>query len=187
MVKHKIIVGITGASGAIYARNLLEQLGKFSDQLEEVSVIFSENAKKVWSYELDSDSSQSLPFPVYENTDFFAPMASGSARFDAMIICPCSMGTLGKIAHGIADNLIVRSADVMLKERRKLILVPRECPYNLIHLENMKSITLAGGIIAPANPSFYSKPGSIEELVGTVTHRVLELAGFSLETYRWKS
>ena len=114
-----------------------------------------------------------------------APFASGSARYGTMIVCPCSMGMLGRIASGISSDLSTRAADVILKERRKLILVLRETPYNLIHINNMKTITEAGGIICPATPSFYSKPASIEELSLTVVDRVLDLAGFDLSTYRW--
>ncbi|MFC2138288.1 UbiX family flavin prenyltransferase, partial [Bacteroidota bacterium] len=123
-----------------------------------------------------------LPFFKYDVNDFFSPAASGSANYDAMIIIPCSMGTLGKIAHGTSDDLIIRAADVMLKEKRKLILVPRETPYNLIHIENMKLITLAGGIICPASPSFYSKPETINDLVDTIVERVLHLTGFKCNT-----
>ncbi len=114
-----------------------------------------------------------------------APFASGSARFDTMIICPCSMGTLGRIAGGISNDLTTRAADVVLKERRKLILVVRETPYNLIHINNMKLVTEAGGIICPATPSFYSKPSSFEQLAATVVDRVIDLCGLENTTYRW--
>ncbi len=121
----------------------------------------------------------------FSKTDFMAPFASGSGDYDIMIIVPCSMGTLGRIAAGISDDLISRAADVVLKERRKLICVVRETPYNLIHLRNMETITLAGGIICPATPSFYSKPNTIEEVAATVIDRVLDLAGIKIDTYRW--
>ena len=114
-----------------------------------------------------------------------APFASGSARYDTMIVCPCSMGLLARIAHGFSADLTTRAADVILKERRKLIVVPREAPFNLIHLNNMKIITEAGGIICPATPSYYSKPQTIEELAATVVDRVLDLAGFDLKSFRW--
>ena len=117
--------------------------------------------------------------------DFNAPFASGSGQFDTMIIIPCSMGTLGRIASGISNDLISRAADVILKERRKLICVVRDTPYNLIHIRNMETITLAGGIICPAAPSFYSKPTSIEQVAATVVDRVLDLAGFDIKTFRW--
>lgn len=111
--------------------------------------------------------------------------ASGSGQYDTMIIAPCSMGTLGRIASGISNDLITRAADVVLKERRKLICMARETPYNLIHIRNMEAITLAGGIICPATPSFYSMPKTIEEVAATVTDRILDLAGFDISTYRW--
>ena len=124
-------------------------------------------------------------FKIYNLNDYNAPFASGSARYDTMIICPCSMGTLGRIAHGISDDLIGRAADVILKERRKLILVPRETPLSLIHLSNLEILAKSGAIICPAIPSFYSKPVTISDLVNTVVFRVLDLAGFELDTYRW--
>ena len=123
----------------------------------------------------------------YQPGNFFAPMASGSAGYDAMIVCPCTMGTLGRIAAGVSSDLLTRAADVMLKERKKLILVPREAPFSLIHLNNMKLLTEAGAIICPASPSFYSKPATIEDVAMTVVDRVLALAGFDLESYAWGS
>ena len=121
----------------------------------------------------------------YSQQDFNAPFASGSGQYDTMIIIPCSMGTLGRIASGISNDLISRAADVILKERRKLICVLRDTPYNLIHIRNMETITLAGGIICPATPSFYSKPTTIEEVAATVVDRVIDLAGLQNESYRW--
>ena len=114
-----------------------------------------------------------------------APFASGSAKFDTMIICPCSMGILGRIATGVSNDLTTRAADVILKERRRLILVIRDTPYNLIHINNMKTITEAGGIICPATPSFYSNPKTFEDLAATVIDRVIDLAGLDQSTYRW--
>jgi len=184
-MKHKIIIGITGASGAIYGKLLLEKLAQLKDQLEDTAVVFSENSKAVWKFELGAFEPENLPFRIYRPDDFFAPPASGSSGFDSMIVCPCTMGTLGRIASGVSNDLLTRSADVMLKERKKLILVPREAPYNLIHLNNMKLLTEAGAIICPASPSFYSKPASIEEAVMTIVDRVLILAGFEIQTYRW--
>ena len=189
-MKHKIVIGITGASGSIYAQALLKKLEDIKDQLESCSVIFSDNAKSVWEYELGNKDYELLPnhyslLNTCSNNDMFAAPASGSAGYDAMIICPCTMGTLGRIAHGTSDNLIVRAADVILKERKKLILVTREMPLSLIHLNNMKLITEAGGIICPASPSFYSKPDSIDKLVNTVVDKVLSLAGFSFPHYKW--
>lgn len=185
MKKHKVVVGVTGASGAVYAKVLFDKLSKMHDQLEEVGVVMSDNAGDVWQYELGNDSYKDIPFRVYSKTDFMAPFASGSARYGTMIICPCSMGTLARIAQGVSNDLMTRAADVILKERRKLILVTRDTPLSLIHLENMRTVTLAGGIIAPASPSFYSKPDSFESLAATVVDRVLDLAGFENVTYRW--
>jgi 4-hydroxy-3-polyprenylbenzoate decarboxylase len=122
---------------------------------------------------------------IFETDDFKAPFASGSARYDTMIIIPCSMGTLGRIATGISTDLITRAADVILKERRKLICVIRDMPYNLIHIRNMETVTLAGGIICPATPSFYSKPSTLEAVAATVVDRVIDLAGFDQKSFRW--
>jgi 4-hydroxy-3-polyprenylbenzoate decarboxylase len=184
-MKRKIVVAVTGASGAVYASVLFRKLREVKDQLEEVAVVFSSNARDIWNYELKDNFDATFPFRVYEKDDFYAPFASGSSHFDTMIICPCSMGTLGRIAHGISDDLITRSADVILKERRQLILVPRETPFSLIHIENMKTITLAGGIICPAIPSFYSKPETIEQAVETVVERILNLAAFNIDSFQW--
>src|SRR5690606_30266509 len=155
---------VTGASGSIYAKVLFDRLVLLKDQLSEVGVVMSDNAKAVWELELGNSNFRSYPFTFYKKNDFFAPFASGSAGYDTLLICPCSMGVIGRIAGGISNDLVTRAADVILKERRKLILVPRETPYNLIHLQNMKTITEAGGIICPASPSFYSMPQSFEEL-----------------------
>jgi len=184
-MKRKIVVAVTGASGAIYASVLFKKLREIKNQLDEVAVVFSANAHDIWDYELKENFDAVFPFRVYEKDDFYAPFASGSSNFDALIVCPCSMGTLGRIAHGISNDLITRAADVMLKERRKLILVPRESPFSLIHIENMKTITLAGGIICPAIPSFYSKPETLEQAVETVVERILNLAGFNIESFQW--
>ena len=184
-MQRKIIVAVTGASGSIYADLLFRKLNNLSDRPEEIGVIFSDKAKEIWKYELNVEYVHEKPFKLYSNKDFYAPFASGSSAFDTMIICPCSMGLLGRIAGGISDDLITRAADVMLKERRRLILVPRETPFSLIHLENMRTITLAGGIICPANPSFYSKPETIGQLVETVVDRILQLAGIDLKYLRW--
>ena len=184
-MKQKIIIGITGASGAIYGKLLLEKLTGLQSQMEDCGVIFSNNAKDVWKYELGGFDVSTLPYKIYEPDDFFAPMASGSAGYDTMIICPCTMGTLGRIAAGVSNDLMTRAADVILKERKKLILVTREMPYNLIHLNNMKLLTEAGAIICPASPSFYNNPSTIEELVLTVIDRVLNLSGFEFPSFHW--
>ena len=157
-VSRKIIVAITGASGSIYALRLLEKLTSLKTPPSEIAVVFSDNAREIWKYETGKQFVAKAPAKVYNNDDFYVPFASGSSDFDTMIICPASMGILGRIANGTSDDLIARAADVMLKERRKLILVPRETPYNLIHIRNMETLTLAGAIICPATPSFYSKP-----------------------------
>lgn len=183
----KIAVAITGASGAIYASLLLQKLEALNAQCAEVSVVMSDNAKLVWQTELETDSYKNIPFRFFEKTDFNAPFASGSAKYDALIVIPCSMGTLGRIAGGFSNDLVTRAADVMLKERRKLLLVIRDTPYNLIHIKNMETVTLAGGIICPATPSFYSKPATIEAAAQTVVDRVLDLAGFNNASYRWGS
>lgn len=184
--KKRIIIGVTGASGAIYAKNLISKIYNIGNQVEEAGLILTDNAKKVWKYELENDDYKKLPYKIYENDDFFAPFASGSAKFNVMIICPCTMGTLGKIANGISNDLLTRAADVILKERKKLILVTREMPLNLIHIENFKKLTHTGAILCPASPSFYAKPKSIDDLVNTVVDRVIDLAGFDYETYRWQ-
>jgi 4-hydroxy-3-polyprenylbenzoate decarboxylase len=185
--KQKIVVAITGASGSIYAKVLLQKLEQLQSQVETVALVMSDNAKDVWKFELGSDSYEKLPFKIYSKSDFFAPFASGSAKFSTMIICPCSMGTLARIASGISNDLTTRAADVMLKERRKLILVTRDTPLSLIHINNMKTVTEAGGIICPASPSFYSKPSTFEELAATVTDRVLDLCGLEHKSFRWSS
>lgn len=183
--KKKIIVAVTGASGSIYAKVLLDKLVKLQDQIESVGIIMSDNAKDVWKFELNDTSFENLPFKVYDKNDFFAPFASGSAKYEYMVICPCSMGTMARIATGISNDLTTRAADVILKERRKLILVARDTPLSLIHIENMRTITLAGGIIMPAAPSYYSRPSSFEELAATVVDRIIDQIGLSQDTYRW--
>lgn len=179
----KIAVGVTGASGAIYAKMLLAALQNRTDV--EVALVMSDNARTVWQHELGNEDHKDLPFKVWDKNDFMAPFASGSSSYSALIICPCSMGTLGRVAGGISNDLITRAADVMLKERRKLICVVRETPYNLIHIRNMAAVTEAGGIICPATPSFYSRPQTIEEAAMTVIHRVLQLAGIDGGGYKW--
>ena len=184
-MKHKVIIGLTGASGMIYGKRLLEKLMTLQEQIQICSVILSEHAREVWEYEIGSFESFKIPFHVYELGNLFAPMASGSSGYDSMIICPCTMGTLGRIASGIATDLMTRAADVILKERKKLILVPREAPYNMIHLNNMKIVADAGAVICPASPSFYSKPASLEELIMTIVDRVLLLTSFEIGSYHW--
>lgn len=184
-MKKKIVIAVTGASGSIYANLLLKKLQQLNNQWDDLGLVMTENAREVWKIELDNDSYNELKLHIYNTQDFNAPFASGSGQFDTMIIIPCSMGTLGRIASGISNDLISRTADVILKERRKLICVVRDTPYNLIHIQNMETVTLAGGIICPATPSFYSNPKTIEEVAATVVDRVIDLAGLQNESYRW--
>jgi 4-hydroxy-3-polyprenylbenzoate decarboxylase len=184
-MKQKVVLAVGGSSGSIYAKVLMDTLVDLQDQWEEVGVVMSSNARFNWEYELGDREFENYPFSFYEKNDFMAPFASGSARFGVMIVCPCSMGVMGRIASGVSTDLTTRAADVILKERRRLILIPRDTPYNLIHINNMKLLTEAGAIICPATPSFYSRPESFEQLARTVTDRVLDLAGFNLDSYRW--
>ena len=184
---NKIAIAITGASGAIYAKLLIEKLLVIKDQWNSLGIVMSNNAKEVWKTELENEDYKNYPVAFFDKYDFYAPFASGSAQYNIMIIAPCSMGTLGRIANGISDDLITRAADVMLKERRKLILMIRETPYNLVHIKNMETVTLAGGIICPATPSYYHRPKSPEEIALTVIDRILDLAGFEITSNRWKS
>ncbi len=181
----KIIVAITGASGSIYAKVLMDRLKELHSQLDAVGVVMSDNAKDVWQFELGNTSYADYPFVFFEKNDFYAPFASGSARYDTMIVCPCSMGTLARIAQGTSSDLTTRAADVILKERRKLVLVTRETPLSPIHLSNMQAVTAAGAVVCPASPSFYSLPDSFEALAATVVDRVLSLVGLEVDSYQW--
>ena len=183
--RRKIILAVTGASGSVYALKLLLKLQQLKSPPEEIAVIFSDTAREIWEAETGQKYVASFPSKEYGNKSFYAPFASGSSRFDTMIICPASMGAIGRIANGTSDDLISRSADVILKERRRLILVPRESPYNLIHINNLKTVTLAGAIVCPASPSFYSNPKTIDDLVMTVVDRITDLAGFDSNGFRW--
>jgi flavin prenyltransferase len=186
----KIVVAVGGSSGSIYTKVLFDRLISLSDQIEKVGVVMSENAKFNWELELKNDDYKSLQdnnelFHFYDKNDFMAPFASGSAKYETMIVCPCSMGLMGRIATGISNDLVTRAADVILKERRRLILMIRDTPYSLIHINNMKAITESGGIICPASPSFYSDPKDFEALAATVVDRAIDLAGLDLNSYRW--
>ena len=185
MSSRKIAIAVTGASGAIYARLLFDKMLNLKSQVAEVAVVMSDNARTVWKYELGNEDYKNYDFQFYDKNDFMSPIASGSARFDTMIICPCSAGTLGRIAGGISNDLTTRAADVILKERRKLILVLRETPLNLIQINNMKAVTEAGAIVCPATPSFYSLPKTLDEVAETVINRVIDLARLEDESYRW--
>ncbi len=184
--KKNILVAITGASGAIYAKQLLEKLNDLKEKESlEISVIYSKTGKEVAIHEIGYDFVKELNLKTYEDNNFYAPFASGSSPADILVIAPCSMGTLGRIANGFSDSLITRAADVVLKERKKLILLTRETPLNLIHIKNMVLISLSGGIIFPASPSFYNKPTNIEDLVNTVIFRILDLMQIEITYDRW--
>jgi 4-hydroxy-3-polyprenylbenzoate decarboxylase len=171
----KLVVAVGGASGSIYAKRLLDTLAAGGPKDLELGLVFSSSGAEVWKHELGDVPA--YPWKRYGLRDFHAPFASGSAGWDAMVVIPCSTGGLARIAHGISDNLIGRAADVMLKERRKLVLVVRETPLSTIHLENMLTVTRAGAVVLPASPSFYSSPTSIEGLLDTVVGRVLDQLG----------
>ena len=178
----KLVVGATGASGAIYLQRLLARLDPGA---HEVHLVFSAYAKQVIAEEIGT---LAVPEGVQQHGDksMNVPFVSGSARFDAMVIVPCSMGTLGRIAAGIADSTLLRAADVFLKERRKLILVPRETPWNLIHARNVVTLLEAGAIVLPASPGFYSRPQSVEEVADTVVARILDQLGLpNPGAFRW--
>jgi flavin prenyltransferase len=178
----KLVIGATGASGAIYLQRLLEQIDCVGN---EVHLVMSGYAREVAKQELNDFR---IPAEVsrHSESDMNVPFVSGSARFDAMAIVPCSMATLGRIASGASDSVLLRAADVFLKERRKLILVPRETPWNLIHARNVVTLLEAGAIVLPAIPSFYSRPDSVNDVVDTVVWRILDQIGLpSQGAYRW--
>ena len=179
----KVVVAITAASGAIYARQLLTSLVE-SGEVERIAVIYSANARAVVEHEGEK-MPNSEKIEVFENDNLFASPASGSARWDAMVVVPSSVGTVGRVASGVSQTLIERAADVMLKERRRLILVVRETPYSLIHLRNMTALTEAGAVILPATPSFYSLPKDIEAVCQTVTERITAMLGIEGKRYEW--
>lgn len=179
----KIVVAISGASGSIYAKRLLDNLARTPHQ---VAIVMSEHAGQIWNEEMEGLDIKKYDRPIYGIRDFTVPFVSGSSAWDACVVIPASMGMLGRIAHGFSDDVIARTADVQLKERKQLILVPRETPYNLVQIENMRLLTLAGALILPATPSFYSKPKTIEEAVDTVIARVLDHLGVENKLrYRW--
>ncbi len=178
----KLVVAVTGASGAIYAQRLLDNL---DPRRHEIHLVMSDYAREVIRAELDGELRVPKRVRQYrDNCSMRVPFVSGSARFDAMVIVPCSMGTLGRIAHGTSDDTISRAADVFLKERRKLILVPRESPYNLVHVRTMAAAIEAGATIIPASPSFYGRPRAIGELVDTIIARVLDHLGIQHKLIR---
>ncbi len=182
----RIVVGVSGASGAIYAKRLLDFLRDHQARCElDVHLVFSKYGRVVWNEEIGVDPVD-YGFPIYKPADMTAPFASGSARFDAMVVVPCSAGSVGRVATGVSTDLIGRACDVMLKERRTLVMVLRESPYGLVLLRNLVTLTEAGAIILPASPSFYSHPRSLEALVDTVTSRILDRIGIDNDLMvRW--
>jgi 4-hydroxy-3-polyprenylbenzoate decarboxylase len=178
----KLVIAATGASGTIYLQRLLEQIDRAA---HEVHLVMSGHANQVARQELDNFE---VPPDVVQHSegDMNVPFVSGSARFDAMVIVPCSMATLGRIASGSSDSALLRAADVFLKERRKLIVVPRETPWNLIHARNVVTLLEAGAVVLPAIPSFYSRPSSLNAVVDTVVWRILDQIGLpNPAAYRW--
>jgi flavin prenyltransferase len=181
----KIVLGITGASGSIYARSTIEAL--LAARVRP-AVVLSSTAPEVWTQEIDGDIREYLAsrdVPIFAGRDYRAPFASGSAQWDAMAIVPCSMSTMAKVAHGISDDLLTRAADVMLKERRKLVMVARETPLSAIHLENMLAVARAGAVVLPAMPSFYHRPTTVDEVAFTVVARILDHLGVEHRSARW--
>lgn len=184
----KITVAITGASGTIYARRLIESLS-LSPEITDIYVVMTDNARDVACHEIGEwRVDEVAKVTIFDNSDFFTPIASGSAAADAMVIVPCSMGMAGRIAGGISDDLVSRAADVMLKERLPLIIVPRETPLSLIHLRNLTTIVQAGATILPASPSFYHNPATIDAVVDSVVERIIkQLKLTKQDSYKWKS
>ncbi len=180
----KLVVAITGASGSLYAQRLLARLDV--PEVAEAHVVLSSHAREVAECETGG---LDIParFPVHNDRGMQVPFVSGSAKFDAMVVVPCSMGTLGRIAHGYSDSTIARAADVFLKEKRLLILVPRETPWNLIQARNVVTVMEAGAVMLPAIPSFYGRPGTVAEVVDTVVARILDHLGVAHDLgHRWK-
>jgi flavin prenyltransferase len=185
-MKKRIVVGVTGASGAPYARRLLGALRERQDV--EIAVCISETAPQVWELECGGDLREEAGVPVWGVRDYQAPFASGSAGWQAMVVVPCSMGSIARIAHGISDTLLTRAADVMLKERRLLIVVPRETPLGLVHIDNLALLARAGALVLPAMPSFYGKPRTLDDAIDTVVGRILDHLGLDHAlAHRWGS
>jgi len=177
----KLLVGICGASGALYAQRLLMALAPAPGV--DVACSFSPNGRAVWTHELGDAK---VPCREIANNDFTSCFASGSARWDAVVLSPCSAARLGRIAHGVSDDLIGRAADVAIKERRRLVLVLRETPLSLIHLQNMVTVVSAGAVVLPAMPSFYTRPSTVESVVDTVVARALDQLGLDIPlSPRW--
>jgi 4-hydroxy-3-polyprenylbenzoate decarboxylase len=185
--KKKIVLGITGASGAPYAKRLAEVFRERVAKGEiEVGVCLSSTAPEVWALECGGDIREELGLPVWGARDYRAPFASGSAGWHAMAIVPCSMGTVARVAHGTSDTLLTRAADVMLKERRTLLVVPRETPLSTLHLENLTALSRHGALVLPAMPSFYGRTKTLEQAVDTVVGRILDHLGLEHDLVkRW--
>ena len=182
----KVVVAVGGSSGAIYAKVLFDRLVQLQDQWSAVGVVMSPNARFNWKFELEQEDYGEYPFDFYEKNDFMAPFASGSARYDTMIVCPCSMGLLGRIAAGISNDLTTRAADVVLKERRRLVLMVRETPFHLGHLRSMTQVTEMGAIVMPPLPAFYTRPQTIDDIVNHSVGRALDLFGIDAgNMLRW--
>ena len=181
-MRRKIVVGITGASGAPYARRCLSVLRELAAKGElELGVCASPTASEVWALECGGDMVEEVGVKVWGTRDYKAPFASGSAGWNAMVVIPCSMGTVARIAHGISDSLLTRAADVMLKERRTLVVVPRETPLSVIHLENLTTLARAGALVLPAMPAFYGRPETLEQAIDTVVARLFDHLGLDHE------
>ncbi len=180
----KVVVGVGGASGAVYAKMFIDRLLSI-DSVERIAVVFSGNGRDIYLDEAGALPQEGPRLKIYDNTDFYAPFASGSSDYDAAVVVPCSMGLAARIASGVSDCLISRACDVMLKERRPLIVVPRETPLSLIHLRNLTALTEAGAVALPACPSFYSGPQSVEALCNTVVERIVSLLFPDQARYKW--
>ncbi len=180
----KVVVAITGASGSMYGASLIKQLLAV-ESITQIAVVFSDNGKSVWDFENAGSIPESGKIMFYENHDLFVALASGSAGFNVMFVAPCSMGSLAGIATGHSNNLILRAADVMLKERKPLVLMVREAPYSLVHLENMTRATQAGAIVFPASPFYYHHPENIQQLISPLVSRMLSVAGIAQPEVEW--
>ncbi len=181
-MKRRVVVGVSGASGAIYASRIL---GCLRDAGADVDLVFTKTGRVVWNHELGTDP-RDFGFPIHGSSDFTAPIASGSVRIDGMVVVPCSSGAAARIAHGLSLDLVGRAADVVLKERKPLVLVLRESPLSLVHLRNLTQLAEAGAVVLPASPGFYHLPKSIDELVDHVVARALDRLGIDNElSRRW--
>ncbi len=179
----KLVVAVGGASGAPYAKRLLDFLAaEGPSHGVAVDLVFTETGRQVWKQEIRAEPA--YPFPVWKNRDMTAPFASGSAQYDAMVVVPCSAGALARIAHGVSMDLVGRAADVMLKERKRLLLCLRETPLSLVHARAIAQVIEAGALVVPASPSFYSNPADLGALVDTVVSRLLDRLGIPNELMR---